>query len=65
MYSNSEKVDMLLMLGKCDRNAQNIYMLQNIQRDASHNKMPVYNIEKCVRVHDSNKIIFDINVSVE
>ena len=52
MYSNNEKVDMLLMLSKCDRNAPraNIYAIK-YPEGHSCPKM-FYNIEKCVRVHD-------------
>ena len=64
MYSNSEKVD---MLGKYDRNARraaNMYATKYPKRRHPCPKM-FYNIEKCARVRDWNKIIFDINVPVD
>ena len=56
MYSNSEKVNMLFMLNKCDRNARrasNMYATKYLERRHPCPKM-FYNIEKCARVHAMN-----------
>ena len=64
MYSNSEKVD---MLDKCNRNARKAANMYAIKYPERHHPCPkiFYNIEKCATVHNWNKIIFDINISVD
>jgi tRNA isopentenyl-2-thiomethyl-A-37 hydroxylase MiaE len=48
MYSNNEKVDMLLILGKCDRNARGAATMYATRYPERHHPCPkmCYNIEK-------------------